>query len=335
MIRKKIIILNDTSISLHVGCELVINNLHKEIKKRGHNVNKTFPVSLSKSDMFRAKKAINKCDTVIINGEGTLHDGNGKYLLYLGSYAKRLGKEVHLINCVYQNNPKNFLKYIKQFDSILVRESKSQKDLESAGIQSAVAPDLTFITDTSKMHAAKSRKGVAFSDSVLPNVTKMLIKRYGDDKSHQYIPPFLKINYKNIRVVLKRKIYSNTTCKILMKFTLIKTRNLILLKRSKNIFTSPYQYINTLLLSEKVIAGRFHTVCLCVLAKTPFIAIESNSHKISGLLKDIGNMQNRIAKTGEFNEDFSVHEFDKNEIENIDKYLTYAKEQWKLFFDSL
>lgn len=35
-----------------------------------------------------------------------------------------------------------------------------------------------------------------------------------------------------------------------------------------------------------VVTGRFHGICLAILAKRPFVAFASNTHKIEGLLKD-------------------------------------------------
>jgi polysaccharide pyruvyl transferase WcaK-like protein len=42
-----------------------------------------------------------------------------------------------------------------------------------------------------------------------------------------------------------------------------------------------------------IVTGRFHMVCLAMLARTPFIALEGNTHKIEGVLAD-ANLSNRF-----------------------------------------
>jgi hypothetical protein len=40
--------------------------------------------------------------------------------------------------------------------------------------------------------------------------------------------------------------------------------------------------------SRLVVTGLFHMSCLALLARTPFVALPSNTHKIEGLLDDVG-----------------------------------------------
>lgn len=41
--------------------------------------------------------------------------------------------------------------------------------------------------------------------------------------------------------------------------------------------------LSTIGQSRLVVTGRFHMVCACLLTKTPFVALKSNSHKIEGM----------------------------------------------------
>ena len=41
-----------------------------------------------------------------------------------------------------------------------------------------------------------------------------------------------------------------------------------------------------------IVTGRFHMVCMAMLAGTPFIALPGNTHKIEGMLED-ANLSNR------------------------------------------
>jgi hypothetical protein len=47
-------------------------------------------------------------------------------------------------------------------------------------------------------------------------------------------------------------------------------------------------YISWLRSLELYVTGRFHGVCLSIVAETPFLAFPSNSHKIEGILQDMG-----------------------------------------------
>lgn len=330
---QKILILNDTSISLHIGCELVVNNLIKEIIKRGHIIIKTFPVSLSEKDVPIVKKYIEDSDIVIINGEGTIHDGQGEYLLKLGACAKNKQKRVYLINAVYQNNPIHFREYLKKFDKILVRESKSYDELEKINIESAIAPDLTLITDITNIKTPSKRKELSYSDSVLPDINQYLNSIFS--KKNIFIPPFLKINYKNIKNIFSRKLIllSDTTFKKLIKYSSVWFKNLF--SKNKHIFSNSEEYIKEISKSKQIVAGRFHTMCLCLLTKTPFVAIESNTHKISGVLKDIGNMENRIVPIEKITNETKISKFSEIQNKNIKKYLLETKEKWGSFFDSI
>jgi hypothetical protein len=53
------------------------------------------------------------------------------------------------------------------------------------------------------------------------------------------------------------------------------------------IHCSPESYITALLESGWVITGRFHGVVLCAMLGIPFVAYESNTHKIEGLMNDM------------------------------------------------
>ncbi len=56
---------------------------------------------------------------------------------------------------------------------------------------------------------------------------------------------------------------------------------------SKKIDSTIYDYARKLADADFFISGRFHRICYSINVGTPFIAIESNTPKISFMLKDI------------------------------------------------
>lgn len=76
---KKALILNDTSIgSDHFGCMRVMRNLRKALSERNIEVVSTIPVGISWKNFPGIYEIINSVDLIIINGEGTIHNGRKK-----------------------------------------------------------------------------------------------------------------------------------------------------------------------------------------------------------------------------------------------------------------
>ena len=90
-------------------------------------------------------------------------------------------------------------------------------------------------------------------------------------------------------------------------------------------YLSNKEFIKWLCSKELVITGRYHTVTLCILTRTPFVAIESNTPKITALLKDVFDDNSRViydvplvCPDGEIVKRFA--NFENNEIMMIEEY---------------
>jgi hypothetical protein len=81
------------------------------------------------------------------------------------------------------------------------------------------------------------------------------------------------------------------------------------------------------------ITGRFHGVCLSAIAKTPFLSIESNCPKISGLLKDMGCEKCLIKSITHI--DWSKEHGAEKCIDNAVRYSIKARELNRELFRSL
>lgn len=137
---KKVILLNDTRRNVgHIGCKLVMENLHYLCEKYNLEVIQ----SVQKDELDRNK--LEECDAVILNGEGTMHHDKLpaiEYCNYLNS-AQRRDKKTFIVNSVWEKNER-LNDMVKSVDRIYVRESFSEAELNFAKIKSRVIPDLAL-----------------------------------------------------------------------------------------------------------------------------------------------------------------------------------------------
>ena len=94
-------------------------------------------------------------------------------------------------------------------------------------------------------------------------------------------------------------------------------------------------YVNWLKsLKSFYVTGRFHGVCLSIIAEVPFLTFPSNSHKIEGILSDIECQELLIHTHEEICEERIWHDV-KNYSEHFKRYKSHAKEKIKMLFDDI
>ena len=172
---KKVAVFNYTGDSRHCGCQVSMINLEKKLNEIGINVAWRWPVG---KDWRRDLDILTKqteIDALLVNGEGSIHHSYHRdrpvYLSLLGKFARQtLNVPAFLINTTVFENEDVVYDNLKDFDGIFVRETFSQKILNSYGISSRVVPDLTF-ADPFLVNRSKKRKGVCGIDSVLPEIS--------------------------------------------------------------------------------------------------------------------------------------------------------------------
>jgi hypothetical protein len=77
--------------------------------------------------------------------------------------------------------------------------------------------------------------------------------------------------------------------------------------------------------SSLIITGRFHVVCLAMLARTPFIAVAGNTHKIEGLLADAGLTSRYLSHLSHDSVPVAWSEWHDDELERVEGYLSNAR----------
>lgn len=330
---KKAVLLNDTSYENHHGCNIVINNIKKNLHQRGINLIETNPIGVDWQKNSSFLKALTICDIVIVNAEGTIHH-NSPYALSLLNIVNFTQKPTILMNMTYQNNSQNFAELVQRFTKIYVRESLSQNELLKLNIEAQVIPDMTF---SSSYNIQGVRRSIYITDSHDIQLSEKLYMIAS--KQHlQFLPiiaPFLKYTHikglwKKIRFSLIRKYgkYLN----ILFKFSYPYLRYICVLPEK--------QFVEEVGKSQLIISARFHALCIAMQTMSPFIILKSNTHKIEGLLKDAHLMPNRIIEISQLDHfhhisNIETYFFTPIEQENIQRYLAEAKIKINTMFDEI
>ena len=322
---KTAVILNDTSYESHHGCETVVKNIINLLNKNGIKTIDTNPVGINWLENTSFLENMSKVDIVIVNGEGTLHHAQirAKELVTIAKYVKnKLNIPVVLINSTYQENGDEVTEYMQYFDLVFVRETLSKNDLKQYDIKSEVVPDMTFYSKYDLSHK-KSNDVVGVTDSVYIELSENL---YHTGLKNNYIylpaltnPKFRANSVKNILRYIKYNIYKNIKF-IVQRFGYQFNHQSIRIFYYINGYENYIQQIANL---KFLVAGRYHSLCFSLKVLTPFVAIKSNSHKIEGMLDDIGIGSNRLISEKEL-ENIEIKEFSSEELMKIKKYIETA-----------
>jgi len=322
---RKAVILNDTSNEFHHGCETVISNIKSLLRKNGIDTIGTNYTGVNWKTNTAFLESVSKVDIVLVNGEGTLHHAQqrAKELIVIGKYVKEKFKiPVVLINSTYQENGTEIAEYLRYFDLIYVRETLSQEDIKKYGIDSRVVPDMTFYSKYD-LSGKKENGKTGYTDSVYQKTSVLLYEKCMESKS-VYMPALTNIKLKTTDLITFLKV---------VKFHVFRAVNFVFWKLGLKIsyhalrqfyFTKDYnRYIDKIAKLNFIVTGRYHSLCFTLKTLTPFVAIKSNSHKIEGMLDDIGIGDTRI-KEIEKEKVFDVVKFEDEERLKIKEYIDSA-----------
>lgn len=279
---RKAVLLNDTRVDNHHGCSTVVDTIHSLAERSGIRITATAPAHANWRLDSSVIGAIDDSDVVIVNGEGTIHHDRpaGEALLAAAEYARRRGKASALVNATWDTNGEAYSKMASMFSLVSVRESSSAKELAAAGVAARVVPDLALYPSSP---VASERCGVAFTDSVIGSEALEIYRRMWRLGAE---PTSLLFGRKSARDYA-------TSARRFLKGSPFKPGNFLAAARgalTDRLSQNPNrQEILSLIASrELMVTGRFHMVILCLSAGTPFLAVESNTHKISSTLRDTG-----------------------------------------------
>lgn len=324
---KKVVILNDTSSRGHHGCSRVMRVIKGKLKSNGFLITAT---SFAHTDWqtnteFLARAA--EADLIIVNGEGTLHDGrdSASILLSITEHPLIKGK-LALINALWENNPKEWNDRLSRFDLISCRDSRSASEIEK-GIGRKVdwLPDLSLAENIGK---TGHRCDLIVGDSVRWKARRALANFANANRTTARVVPTKTLPFKLLqlpfigRVALQflYRVYTGCTDIRVARFELAKDEN---------------QYLSYLSNAKLHVTGRFHGICLSVVTRTPFIAIAANGSKSQRLLHDIGLDPTRLVAPEQLLEIPLSKDFSPEELRRIEVFLGKAQSDSDALFASL
>lgn len=283
-----VLFINDTRPEKHLGCEMVVRNISDVILESGFLA--IHYVTQRQLRMLGSySELLDGIALIVINGEGTLHGDRaiGYKVMRFAEIGASRQVPVVLLNATLENNSKHFYDSFSALSEIVVRESASLQEISEIDVPKRTIADATFFTPVELISRVRSKnispKDIYVDDSVIPEVSLDLAALRSRLKAKSATLFFSKSKFLSFLFFLKRMPRS------LLRNPLLMMRFLLLLPRhvccSKKSFEEFCWYISG---AELVITGRFHMVCILLLLEIPFLAVESNTKKISSLLKDVG-----------------------------------------------
>ncbi|MDR9500083.1 MAG: polysaccharide pyruvyl transferase family protein [Hydrogenovibrio sp.] len=311
----KVAIINDTRPTRHYGCLMVMTNLERLLQKHGVEVIWTWPVSQDWRKHKDKIEAMPEVDMILVNGEGTIHHAPRRWqaqaLLEFAAFSHQtLKRPCYLINATLYANEDSCIAHLNDFDEIYVRDRASFETLTQQGVAARLVMDLTFAFEPSVPYQPESGR-ICVVDSVMQTDVPWL-KKF---KKHWQCP------YRSM-VVARPDNYSFWKRP---RKTIVETVKWFFRDRNRSL--DPAEFETFLSGCELVVTGRYHTVTMCLKNKIPFVALESNTPKISFLLKEVFGHTDRVMPSKSLltlnPQDWAS--FSKEEAMAMDRFLHQAR----------
>lgn len=279
---RRVAIFNDTRRTAHYGCEFVMQVLFAELRARAIEPVFCWPMGHDWRGRPEVDAALRTVDAVIVNGEGSIHDSarreRARYLAEVARHARRhAGIPSFLVNASLYRLEPDVIDALREFRGIWLRESRSFDTLAGSGIDAARVPDLTLLTAAPPPTA---RHGVIGTDSVRAEVAQRLhalCRQRGWRHTRLTHAARPRPGQYDGRLETLRRHAKWLHARLTGRNT-----------RDRG------QFVAELAGSELLCSGRFHAVTLALATRTPLIAVESNTPKISALLADVFGHSRRV-----------------------------------------
>lgn len=282
------VFINDTTSELHWGCWGVSSSIMRILSTKGSILLRVSTNDLKHKSVDTISKQILSFNsknpvTVIINGEGSLHENNleGQKIVDLVGHLKVQERnqklDYEIWNASFYSIPQNFLNFIVGAKRIVVRDLLSQKVVERYR-PVHVCPDLLFYWLISHQLKIHKTNFVFVTDSV----NKTALANWSELTSNYLINPRSKWRKLEIRwdIIDYWKITSLIKCSVSIN---IRDLSKLLYRSIKN---PKYKVRYSSMYVGKIVAtGRYHLAVMLLYHGISFIALPTNSQKISALIE--------------------------------------------------
>jgi hypothetical protein len=274
--RPRAVILNDTATRHHHGCARVMRILAQGLEAAGIEVAHRIPARADWARDRRHLAAIRAAQLVVVNGEGTLHDGAplGARLLSVLDHEAAAGKPIALVNALWEANPPDWNRWLPRLALAAARDQASAAALREGGASAARwIPDLSLAGEPSRGAAARAGLVVGCSVRAGPRAA---LGRAAQAWGATYLPTKT-LRHPAWRLAPARaalwRAYTGVWRGPVPRFVLAQDED---------------AYLAALAAAEGHATGRFHGLCLSFVTRTPVLALASRGSKVERLLADAG-----------------------------------------------
>lgn len=317
-IRMKVLLLNDTRVGNHFGCEIVVSVILDELKLHGAKAIKTVP-SLTHNAKIMSIFVKFRPNIVIINAEGTFHDEHFGIDYLVKAIEKICDNHVScvLINGTFQNLSDKCLKVLSRATKIYCRDHQSVQYLSSKSIHSFYCPDLVISQTTKSIEESHEKRKI---DVLLTDAV---------DKPNKFQVPYnIQDNFiVNLGATI---VCPSVTFSIRQRLGILKRAWKKITRRSTHSWSAK-DAIHKHQISSFIITRRYHSVCLAIFLERPFLAGSSNTSKIENLLTDIQLLHRSVPQQSQISSS-DLKLFTEQEIAQCRKFKSKARELKKSMF---
>jgi polysaccharide pyruvyl transferase WcaK-like protein len=220
-------------------------------------------------------------DLVVVNGEGTLHPQPQalRWVCTVSALAKRYHKPYWVVNCSLKclGDPSQalFAEFFKGADHVAAREPVSFREMVALAPHAVQAADCAWLTEPAPVDEARlvlSKAGVEGPFAAMTGSAS--VHKWPIEHQRSVVDA---LRARGLAVVYTFSDKKDAGIAEQLGLPAVTHRE------------ADYRQLTTVQsLAEIVVGGRFHPTILSALVGTPFVAIPSNTHKMSGVMEMLG-----------------------------------------------
>ncbi|MDO9501205.1 polysaccharide pyruvyl transferase family protein [Falsiroseomonas sp.] len=293
---RSIMLVNDTRPDRHYGCQAVVEGLLVFLARAGLRIPFFHPVGKSWTTDQTFHERVAQVSAVVVNGEGSIHHSNARAqaLAQIGPLCRQtLRVPSILLNATLEANDARIYTHLAQYDLVQVRDRKSFEEMASFGLTKPLyCPDFSMYHDF-----ASARMAPPADPPVRIGVTDSILPKVAAQ----------------LEAMKAEKGFVSCDIRI-----------------QHNQSASIYDYAARMAGLDLLVTGRYHAVCFAINTGTPFVAIESNTKKISNLLQDVFGDTRRVIQP-EAVAGLNVEAYAGWSAKEADDLARFAKERPKYY----